>query len=161
MSRTSELATLLGNKQLPMISNRRRGGNGVSYTERELKCAVFATRIVCTAAQSDLMEKVTDQEIDADEDLELMYDLFVVLSEEGFKDIKSAIRRLYKVFEDQMLQDDDTLDDFPVQDGHGYRQNRSQSSITVMFRAALREYVSEEVLDQLFKLYSSKKNKSS
>lgn len=160
MDRLKQLSSLLDSK-LPMKSNRRRGGNGVSYTERELKCARFVARLVLTVADFEVSEPINDEEVENDRDFRLIYDIFVILSEDGFTDAVSAIRRTYKAFEDRILQKDNTINDFPLVDNFGERVNRSQSSLTVMFRTALRNLVSKEVLDQMFKLYQPSKNKAS
>lgn len=161
MSRLDELADLFGGAKLPMKSNRRRGGNGVSYTDRELRCARFAARLVFTVANIEISEPISDKEIEDNEDFQILYDIFVAMSDSGFSDAASAIRRTYKAFEEMMLDDDTTMNDFPLMDGYGSRKGRSQSSLTVMFRTALSNLVSREVLDQLFKLYQPSKNKAS
>lgn len=145
-------------KQLPIKSNRRHGGNGISYTERELNCVRFLARLIFTVNDIECTEPVSNEELEEIPDKNLLYRLFFELkNQRDFTDVPSAIRHTYKVFEIMMLEDEETLDDFPLVDGHGRRIPRNQSSHTVMFRTAIRGLVSSEILDIMFNI-SHKKN---
>lgn len=160
MNRLTQLRDLIG-KELPLKGTSRKGGNGVSYTDREIACARFVVRIVFTAGSVEMTEPVKEEELDNDNDKALIFDLFQQLSEQQFTDLTQAIRRTYKAFEDVMLANDESYKDFPLTDQNGRRLNRSQSSITVMFRKAMRGLVPKQVIDQMFKLYQHpKKNLS-
>lgn len=160
MERLTQLRKLMG-ENLPLKSTRRRGSNGVSYTDRELSCARFVARLVLTAGSVEISEPIKEEELESDSDKALIFDIFQQLIEQKFTDLTQAIRRTYKAFEDVVLTVDDSYEDFPVTDQNGRRLNRNQSSLTVMLRQAIRDLVPKEVVDQMFKLYqSNKKNPS-
>lgn len=156
MSNLVKMITLGNN--IPLRSTRHTGGSGVSYTDRELKCARFITKLALIAAKREVTEGISDDEIESDSDKVLLYEIFKELSETSFPDLRRFIKRGYRVFEDMMLSDDTTLSDFPSCDVFGKRINRNPSSLTVLFRAAIKGLVEKKVIDQMFKVHT-KKNK--
>lgn len=161
MSTLQRLQKMMGGKKLPMISDRRRGGNGIPYTEREIRCASFIGRLVLNLAGTEVVNPVTDKELNSNADFIMISRILQLLVEDnGVLDAAQAIRTVYRDFESRMLRDDDSYEDFPIVDEFGTRQPRKQSSHTVLFRTALRKQVSKEVLDRMFKLYPAGKKKA-
>ena len=154
MSELIKMITL--GKNIPLKSSRHTGGSGVSYTDRELKCARFITKLAFVAAKQDVNEGISDEEIESDPDKMLMYEVFKELCEVSFPDLKRFIRKAYRTFEDIMLVDDETIRDFPTCDVYGKRINRNPSSLTVLFRAAIKGLLEKEVIDQVFKIHQKK-----
>ena len=78
------------------------------------------------------------------------------MSPEEVPNVATGMYRAYRLFEDVMLSNDETFLDFPMIEASGRRINRTRSSLTVMFRKAIKGLVSQETIETMFKLYQSK-----
>lgn len=138
---------------IPLTGGKRRGPNGVQYTDRELAVARYIARVLFTAANFSISEPVLEKE---EGDKQMIYEIIERMSPEEIPNITTGMYRAYRVFEDIMLSNDESYLDFPMMEASGRRINRNRSSLTVMFRKAIKGLVSQEIIEEMFKLYQSK-----
>ena len=139
---------------IPLVGGKRRGPNGVQYTDRELAVAKYIARVLFSAASFPISEPVVEKEMGGDK--QLVYELIEQMSPEEVPNVAIGMYRAYRLFEDVMLSNDETFLDFPMIEASGRRINRTRSSLTVMFRKAIKGLVSQETIETMFKLYQSK-----
>lgn len=143
---------------IPLVGGKRRGPNGVQYTDRELAVARYIARVLFTAAGFPTSEPIVEKEMEGDK--QIIYELIEQMSPGEIPNVAIGMYRAYRIFEDIMLSNDETYLDFPMMEASGRRINRTRSSLTVMFRKAIKGLVSQEIIETMFKLYQSKeKNK--
>jgi hypothetical protein len=139
---------------LPLVGGKRRGPHGIQYTDRELAVAKYIARVLFTAANFSISEPVSEKEQEGDK--QIIYEIIEQMSPEEIPNITTGMYRAYRLFEDIMLSNDDTYLDFPMMEASGRRTNRNRSSLTVMFRKAIKGLVSQETIETMFKLYQGK-----
>lgn len=139
---------------IPLVGGKRRGPNGVQYTDRELAVAKYIARVLFSAAGFPISEPIVEKEIGGDK--QMIYELIEQMKPEEVPNVAIGMYRAYRLFEDVMLSNDETFQDFPMMEASGRRINRTRSSLTVMFRKAIKDLVPSEVVDTMFKLYQNK-----
>lgn len=160
MDRLQSIATMLGNQAIPLKSGKRIGPNGISYTDKEIEAARTLARLAFQVFTIPCTEFISMEEIEKSSYKKMVLDVFETLvTQHQFVDVAQCLRHSYRTFEQMMLSSEKTKEDFPMINNREERIPRSQSSLNVMFRKAIRGLVDKEVVDTMFKMYQNKEKK--